>query len=115
MAHASLYTLLFLQEPVKLRFKLAVLSFSQILRLNCSEFVLKIKLFECRQFRYWTITLDASPRITNSRKSKRRSEKVVSSPQANKQMTFHVNMLLESVCIVVKNTFYDGASTSACP
>ena len=40
---------LFLQEPVNLRFRLAVLKLFQILRLNCSQFILNI--VSCRPFR----------------------------------------------------------------
>ena len=40
----------FLKEPVKLRFRLAVLNFPIILRLNCSESA--FGLFRCRQFRH---------------------------------------------------------------
>ena len=45
-------------------------------------------------------SLDVSPRTTNSQKSKRSYDKAVNSPRANKERSFHVNMLLESVCIV---------------
>ena len=59
-------------------------------------------------------TMGVLPRATKLRKSKRRSDKAVNSTQANKEMIFHVNMLLESVCIDVQNKFYERALVSAC-
>ena len=41
-----------------------------------------------------------------------RSDRFVNSPQANKERTFHVNMLVESLCILRKNTFYNCFSAS---
>ena len=38
--------------------------------------------------------------VTYLRKSMKRSVIVVNSPQANKERTFHVNLLVESFCIV---------------
>ena len=39
--------------------------------------------------------------------------KAVNSPQVNKEMTFHVHVLVESFCIVFQNRFCDKASGSA--
>ena len=36
----------------------------------------------------------------------------MSSPHANKERTFHVHMLVESLCILRKNTFQNCCSTS---
>ena len=38
------------------------------------------------------------------------SDKAVKSPQAGKERTFHVHMLVESLCILGKNTFYNSSS-----
>ena len=59
-------------------------------------------------------TLNVSPRAANSRKSKSRSDKAVISLQSNKEMTFHVNVLLEIYASLSKNTFYDSTSASVC-
>ena len=47
---------------------------------------------------------------TNLQKSKTESVKAVNSPQVSKEGTFHVHLLMESFCIVSKNTFYRKAS-----
>ena len=39
--------------------------------------------------------------------------KAVNPPQANKERTFHVHLLVKSFCIVFQITFYDEASGSA--
>ena len=41
---------------------------------------------------------------TYSRKSKRRSDMAINSPQANKERMFHVHMLVNSLSIVVQKS-----------
>ena len=41
-----------------------------------------------------------------------RSYRAVNSPQANKERTLHVHMLLESLCILCKNAFLNCSSAS---
>ena len=58
----------------------------------------------CRQFRQKIIykkTLDVYEIGTIFNEERRRG-KAVTSPQGNEEMTFHINILLESVCIVVQ-------------
>ena len=45
-------------------------------------------------------------------KSKMRNDKALNSPQANWEKTFHGQMLMESLCILRKNTFYNCSSAS---
>ena len=40
---------------------------------------------------------------TNSRKSKRQSDKAVNSPQASKERVFHIHILVKSLCITAQN------------
>ena len=49
---------------------------------------------------------------TTSRKSKKRTDKADICPEASKEWTLHVHMLVESLGILFKNTFYDDDSAS---
>ena len=48
------------------------------------------------------------------KKSKMRNDKAVNFPQANKRRTVRVHMLVESLCILRKNTFYNCSTASGC-
>ena len=41
-----------------------------------------------------------------------RSDKAVNSPKTDKEKTLHVHMLVETLCILRKNTFYNCSSAS---
>ena len=51
--------------------------------------------------------------VINSQKSKRRSDKAVSSPQASEERTFHVNCQWRAHASLPKSTVYGSASVSA--
>ena len=55
----------------------------------------------------------ALQRATNPYKSKRKSDEAVNSSYVNKERTFHVQILVESSCIIAQKKFYDSASASA--
>ena len=58
-------------------------------------------------------TVSSFTRSNKFEKINEKSFKAVNSPQGNKEMTFHVHLLVDSFCIIFQNTFYDKASGSA--